>query len=701
MQKFTYFENNHSIATFAGFLPTSLATVVAGFKVQRKALYNAGQSEAAFETDRRIKAQGKNAVQDKATTGKKVNGVTYEGNTADKKLSNVQKASIKGVESIATMSPSVNIHVYESYMKDGKRVCLKNGKEVPAPNGWFIPGTNEIWIDINAGNLGEGVALYTVSHEISHLIRDWNAAEWKNFADFLMENYGKDGVDTEALIARKEATARAEIIREGKKMPGAEELYDRAYEEVVCDAMAEMFADPNSYVKLAELKKTNLTLWEKIKEVIGNMLKKLKDALGVYSEYTPDAVEAQLVRKFSAEVYNQLQDLYLKAFVGAEANMDTVNGIKPGAAEFETVNSERDETQTMSELRKPITAQDIQILRSIGKKSVNAFTFEDIQKSQKWAYKFYKELGVKSPFFRAWFGDWREHDTNETGVIIYKGEKAYSAGRETNRDTGTVISWGNDFVKETRNHQSNKTLSIQMIPYIADIVKNAVYINSRVSENNSKTKMKNTAFIHDFYCIASLEGKQYLYKLFVEQALSGNEKEIFSRAYQLKQIEKVAELSNGVLSFDGGLTEDNSATTISISNLYTLVKRFDKNFTAAPKVSPALLNADGSPKVVYHGTDYKFSEFKPRDGLNEFFFTDNSEAAKDYGEIVMPVYLHMVNPYIVDFNGEGDSAIYDAIDYAKTNNYDGVIAKNAYDGANTHTEYVVFEKDYIKHGINP
>ncbi len=42
---------------------------------------------------------------------------------------------------------------------------------------------------------------------------------------------------------------------------------------------------------------------------------------------------------------------------------------------------------------------------SIGRKSINDFTQEDIEKSQKWAYKFYQQLGTKSPFFRRWFGD--------------------------------------------------------------------------------------------------------------------------------------------------------------------------------------------------------------------------------------------------------------------------------------------------------
>lgn len=50
-----------------------------------------------------------------------------------------------------------------------------------------------------------------------------------------------------------------------------------------------------------------------------------------------------------------------------------------------------------------ITVKDIDNLRSIGRKSVNDFTSEDIKKAEPFARRYFKELGVKSPFFRAWF----------------------------------------------------------------------------------------------------------------------------------------------------------------------------------------------------------------------------------------------------------------------------------------------------------
>lgn len=70
----------------------------------------------------------------------------------------------------------------------------------------------------------------------------------------------------------------------------------------------------------------------------------------------------------------------------------------------------------------------------------------------------------------------------------------------------------------------------------------------------------------------------------------------------------------------------------------------------------------------------RFSGYGPT-GEEAIFLTDDENAARDYGYIQMPVYLAMENPYTIDFHGEGDMEIYDAIDYAKANGYDGVIVK--------------------------
>lgn len=107
---------------------------------------------------------------------------------------------------------------------------------------------------------------------------------------------------------------------------------------------------------------------------------------------------------------------------------------------------------------------------------------------------------------------------------------------------------------------------------------------------------------------------------------------------------------------------------------------------------------NGKLLEVYHGTENKFNIYKSE--YNEFFFTDSEIASRDYGSVSKKQYLNLINPYEVDYAGGYDKRILDDIDYAKANGYDGVIARNTYDGANTHTQYVAFEPNQIKNVDN-
>ena len=81
----------------------------------------------------------------------------------------------------------------------------------------------------------------------------------------------------------------------------------------------------------------------------------------------------------------------------------------------------------------------------------------------------------------------------------------------------------------------------------------------------------------------------------------------------MKYIEKIAEFDKGVHLETKGLTQSHSTTDSSIADLYSLVKTYDNNFHAGKEVSPYLLNKDGTPKKVYHGTNADFTVFEKGD----------------------------------------------------------------------------------------
>lgn len=346
----------------------------------------------------------------------------------------------------------------------------------------------------------------------------------------------------------------------------------------------------------------------------------------------------------------------------------------------ERFNEKKDDIRFSRKVSPEITKADVEVLRGIGRKSVNDFTNSDIKKSEPWARKFYKELGVKSPFFRAWFGDWRANDTAAVNIVPVKAISKAAAGKAENADIGKTISWGNQVVGETRIHQRSGGIATDIVGNIGEIVKSAVYLNTVVSMPDSKSKMPNTAFMHHFYTLVKYDGNLHLLKLYVEEALNNKETEVFARAYELKDIEEVAFATNGVLSQKGGLTgATNTTSTYKVADLFALVKKYDPDFK--PKPASAVVNEDGTPKVVYHGTLAKgLHEFNKdfigsRYAADEvgFFFISRKSVAQDYavsefnsntkGEVIS-AYLDMKKPLV--FNGQ----------YARANGYGNIFRDN-------------------------
>ena len=293
----------------------------------KKLAYNRGKVDAMTSPKSKKKVASK---QTKKTNAKKsetkqYSKVIFEGfEYSEDSATDIQKASMKAIDALSKMSNFLEIHVYESKVVNGERYAIVDGKKITA-NGYFKVGTNKVYVDINAGNKGEGLSLYTLGHEVTHPIAEWNWEDFKKLGDFLIENFGKNNVPVDELINEKMKVVANSYKLDGQAVPSENKLFMEAYEEVVADSMSSMFADPNSYVKLAEFKKQDKTLWQKFGDVIKAILDKLKSLLGVYDGVSYESKEAEHVSKFSRDVYDKLQDLYIKAFVGAEANYQASN----------------------------------------------------------------------------------------------------------------------------------------------------------------------------------------------------------------------------------------------------------------------------------------------------------------------------------------------------------------------------------------
>lgn len=414
------------------------------------------------------------------------------------------------------------------------------------------------------------------------------------------------------------------------------------------------------------------------------------------------------IRAVSSRILKDAQ--YARELWGRAVREAKARGAESEARESGQKNSYSDE-----EWKKPITPSDVKTAQSIVRKSINAFTSEDIRKTQKWAHKFYRELGTKSPFFRAWFGDWRAHDTGEVKVAEIPEYAATNEARKANRgtvrnnDTGWDIRISRDGETNTISHAGGDKLSEYGLAGIRGLTENGVLLDSEVHEhhtNNAKNDM--IAFDHKLYAVGrDTSGNVALYKITVEEAYHDHKNTNERRFHNLKYIEKVATVGGRTAgqSLPGVSTNDDIATTYTVADILSLVKTYDKDFTAAHDVSPELLNEDGTPKVFYHGTGANFTVFKSENGT--YWFSESTDYAEAMAEEragkngrVGAFYLDMKNPYRAKLPpGQFTDPGYEKpiIDKAKSGGYDGVIIENDTDSdIEAETFYVVFSPNQIK-----
>lgn len=244
--------------------------------------------------------------------------VVFEGKTT--KITKKHSAEIAFVDYIAENFSGNTVHVYESYRgRDGKYYYRdSNGKVNRAPNGKYVNG--EIWLDLKAGDNGEGLMLNTFAHEMYHHIEKFNKAKAQELAEFVVRELGIESVDKaieeQIKKARKAGLGETYFVNvKGMTQEQARnEVYTRAMSDFVADSLETVFTRGNAAETIAKLHSENRTLFDEIKAFIDNWVSKLKK---FYSDKTisqEGAVVAQLKN------FEQLQRMFMEAMQGAGEN---------------------------------------------------------------------------------------------------------------------------------------------------------------------------------------------------------------------------------------------------------------------------------------------------------------------------------------------------------------------------------------------
>lgn len=263
--------------------------------------------------------------------------------------------------------------------------------------------------------------------------------------------------------------------------------------------------------------------------------------------------------------------------------------------------------------RDVVSKGDVAAAQSIGRKSINSLSSAELNKLSDFAKKYWSELGIKSPFFRAWFGDWRMSDTTPITVATKIDS---TRGLVKNGDTGWEINVSGKVFDETKHQHSPESVQARAyLPYIRDIIKNAVLLDSLGIDPK---KSENSLLMHSFYCVADIgKGKEVL-KLYVEEMYDPTSKDTNKRAYKLQNIKRTSTVNGGVQ----GQPPSSLANTVNaiktISDLFAFVKNYDPEFK--PNPVSKVVNPDGTPRVMYHGTTSSFTAFDKKKAKSSGFY---------------------------------------------------------------------------------
>ena len=148
--------------------------------------------------------------------------------------------------------------------------------------------------------------------------------------------------------------------------------------------------------------------------------------------------------------------------------------------------------------------------------------------------------------------------------------------------------------------------------------------------------------------------------------------------------------------FIHSITEKRSPVNRVLKDItYSLqFKRWFGDWENNPSKASKVVNEDGTPKVVYHGTDKGgFYVFDPKmsDDKISLFFSDSKVTSNSYAQSdnqqLYDVYLAIKKPYVIDAKGHMWNELDDKLgnttreiaEKAKNQGYDGVIIENVRD----------------------
>ena len=430
----------------------------------------------------------------------------------------------------------------------------------------------------------------------------------------------------------------------------AKDLRAIAYSEVVAEMMEPVLTDTDAISRISQkIKQQDKGLWGKIKDFIKGIVEKLKAA---YRDMEPDSAIARLTRE-TVTNSEAVLDAFSEAAADAVLNYNLQEGQKNNAREG-GLYSLREQTQ------QELTTQYQADVDSI----LNMQDTTQRQLLVGYTPSIYQELGMPSLPLTIGSGH------------VYSTAKTEAQARQDGNYKRGVHYHG---------------LGDAAVKNIYNAIQDPVMIIAAKDVSKSASPMRST---HSVVAIVDIgtAGKSLLVPIEItaERKVNGTRMDVntISSVYERNVSNLVKEaialensgdvgvyyakkealtLPGAGVRFPVQLQQSIASNSIvhrfsekvnmkiSENTQSQQFKRWFGDWQNDPANASKVVNADGTPKVMYHGTNAEFTVFDRSKGKKKIhlnvlgdgnYFTASEQGAARYGENVIPVYLNIKNPYV-------------------------------------------------------
>lgn len=569
-----------------------------------------------------------------------------------------------------------------SYLKavsevSGMNITLMSGVDVTGAfsveNGHYDGVTNTLYVSVNAGmqsitDITGSAILKTASHEITHYIAASGTQTYSLLEDYVLsrftEQYGEKSVDN-----------RIEDIQEQyKDQVGKELTREQAKEEMVAAACEMMLKNSEVFEKLA---RQNLTLAQRIKAGLDGFIKKLSaNRKAAFENLDATSPEARAIAASEASL-KETQKLWDNALKGAIKENE--GGKSAG-------------TGSMSEIR---------------------------------SYDYSKTFAQQIDDYKA-----GKFPRNDTLVVCGTPEVFQKIGLNALPMTYTQGHLRDALANVDGDHLGEallKKLPAAMQDPIA-IINSAtrpgrlvaiVEIQGQTRNTIAAVEIDGSGRMHgdiiDSNAIASVYNKDNAIKKLLKNAVASelagqNSIYYWQKNKAIQRLNSIGVQFPGVSSIADGyihsIRDAGSFVNTKFENVTQTqqFKRWFGDWQKNPKRASKVVNADGTPRVMYHYTDSIFTVFDPaRSGSNQgmrlgdgIYISSSKTAFMDYGKNRMDVYADIKHPFEMKLTKAQADEVLNT--YAATKHnldaYGGVYRKHAQQKLMTPTRVMDYLSEY-------